>query len=150
MSELNAALLAEIWRATREQKRMEDPDLARFQKFMVLHEDMHPTWEALAADPATSLVVDGENLMLHVAMDAATEKALEEDQPAGLRQAFQMLTARGFDPGRAFHVLSQAMMHEFLVQAEQGKEMDPPAFLTRVFDYAKQAMEQGPQEQNPE
>jgi hypothetical protein len=144
VSELNAALLAEIWRNTRAEKRLDDPDLARFQKFMILHEDMHATWDALAADPSTSLLVEGENLMLHVAMDAATETALETDQPPGLRQAFQMLTARGFDPGRAFHVLSQAMMHEFIVQAEQGKELDPKQFLTRVFDYAKQAMEQGP------
>jgi hypothetical protein len=144
VSELNAALLAEIWRSTRAEKAVEDPDLARFQKFMVLHEDMHATWDALAADPATTLVVDGETLMLHVVMDAATEKALEADEPAGLRQAFQMLTARGFDPGRAFHVLSQAMMHEFILQAEQGRELEPKDFLARVFDYAKQAMEQGP------
>ena len=115
MNELTPAVLAKIWRNTKAEKRMEDPDLARFQKFMILHEDMHATWDALAADPATSLVVEGENLMLHVAMDAATETALETDQPPGLRQAFQMLTARGFDQGRAFHVLSQAMMHEFKI-----------------------------------
>ena len=144
MNELTPAVFAEIWRTTKAEKRMEDPDLARFQKFMVLHEDMHATWDALAADPTTSLVVEGENLMLHVVMDAATEKALEADQPPGLRQAFQMLTARGFDQGRAFHVLSQAMMHEFILQAEQGKELEPQAFLTRVLDYAKQAFEQGP------
>jgi hypothetical protein len=143
MNELTPAVFAEIWTATRAERRVENPDLARFQKFMVLHEDLHPLWDRLLEDPATSLEIEGENMMLHVAMDAATEAALEAGQPEGLRGLFQALTQAGFDEGRAFHVLSQAMMHEFVIQAEQGKEMSLDLFLNRATDYTGQAIRQG-------
>jgi hypothetical protein len=48
---------------------------------MILHEDMHEIWDRLVDDPRTSLEIDGENLLLHIAMDAATEKALESKRP---------------------------------------------------------------------
>ena len=140
MNELTPAVFVEIWTATKADRALEDPDLARFQKFMVLHEDLHPLWEKLVEDPATSLEVEGENMMLHVAMDAATEAALESGKPEGLRGLFQALTQAGFDEGRAFHVLSQAMMHEFILQAEQGKELGLDLFLNRATDYTGQAM----------
>ena len=137
---------------TKAEKKVEDPDLARMQKFMVMHEDLHGLWDKLAADPATTLEVDGENMMLHIAMDAATEGALEAGQPEGLRGLFQALTTAGFDPGQAFHVLQQAMMHEFLIAAEKGQEMSLDMFLNRATDYVGQAMRQGPgtSDENPE
>ena len=140
MEELTPAVFAEIWTATKAERALENPDLARFQKFMVLHEDLHPLWDKLVGDPATSLEVEGENMMLHIAMDAATEAALEAGQPEGLRGLFQGLAQAGFDEGRAFHVLSQAMMHEFIIQAEQGKELSLDLFLNRATDYTSQAM----------
>ena len=143
MNELTPTVFAEIWTATRADRQVENPDLARFQKFMVLHEDLHPLWDRLVQDASTSLEIEGENMMLHVAMDAATEAALEAGQPEGLRGLFQALTQAGFDEGRAFHVLSQAMMHEFVIQAEQGKEMSLDLFLNRATDYTGQAIRQG-------
>lgn len=142
MDELTPEVFVEIWKATKAQSPVMNPDLARFQKFMVLHEDLHPLWDRLVADPSTPLDVEGENMMLHVAMDAATEAALEAGQPEGLRGLFQGLTTAGFDEGRAFHVLSQAMMHEFVAAAEKGEEMTLPLFLNRATDYTGQAIRQ--------
>lgn len=143
MNELTPAVLAEIWTTTKADKAMEDPDLARMQKFMVMHEDLHELWEKLVADPSTSMMVDGENMMLHIAMDAATEGALEAGQPEGLRGLFQALTTAGFDPGQAFHVLQQAMTHEFLIAAEKGQELSLDLLLNRATDYTGQAIRQG-------
>ena len=42
----------------------------------------------------------------------------------------------------AFHVLSQAMQHEFLIAAEAGNELDLAAFYGRAEDYCRQATEQ--------
>jgi hypothetical protein len=149
MNELTPAVFAEIWTATKAERAVENPDLARFQKFMVLHEDLHGLWDQLVEDPSTSLEIEGENMMLHVAMDAATEAALESGTPAGLRGLFQALTQAGFDEGRAFHVLSQAMMHEFIVAAEKGEEMSLDLYLNRATDYTGQAMRQGSAEGAP-
>lgn len=143
MNELTPSTLIEIWTSTKAQKRMEDPDLARMQKFMVMHEDLHGLWDKLVEDPATSLMVEDENMMLHIAMDAATEGALEAGQPEGLRGLFQALTTAGFDPGQAFHVLQQAMTHEFLIAAEKGEELSLDMLLNRATDYTGQAMRQG-------
>jgi hypothetical protein len=143
---LTPSLLAELWRAAKKQQAPADEGLAAFQKFMILHEDMHEIWDRLVDDPATPLEIDGENLLVHIAMDAATEKALETNEPAGLPGVFALLVQGGFDQGRAFHVISQAMEHEFLTAASQDQEMTPDGFMTRAKEYAKQALEQaGPQ-----
>src|SRR6185295_2558600 len=85
---LTPRLLAELWKDAKSRKAPADEGLAAFQKFMVLHEDMHAVWDRLLEDPTTSLEIDGENLLLHIAMDAATEKALERNEPEGLPGVF--------------------------------------------------------------
>ncbi len=139
---LTPALLAELWRDVKAEKPAEDESLAAFQKFMLLHEDMHAIWDKLLEDPATSLEVEGENLLLHIAMDAASEKSLMKNEPMGIQSVFAALVAGGFDEGRAFHVVQQAMMHEFLTAASQSQEMSMEGFLTRARNYGKQAIEQ--------
>jgi hypothetical protein len=139
---LTPALLADLWVAARKREAPADEELAALQKFMVLHEDMHDTWDRLVDDPMTSLDVDGENLLLHIAMDAATEKALENNDPAGLPGVFALLVQGGFDQSRAFHVIAQAMEHEFLTAAAQEQEMTSDGFMSRAKEYAKQALEQ--------
>jgi len=139
---LTPSLLAELWKAARKREAPGDEELAAFQKFMILHEDMHEIWDRLVDDPRTSLEIDGENLLLHIAMDAATEKALESNDPAGLPGVFALLVQAGFDQSRAFHVIAQAMEHEFLTAAAQEQEMTSDGFMSRAKEYAKQALEQ--------
>lgn len=137
---LTPALLAGLWKDVKRDRIAEDESLAAFQKFMLLHEDMHPIWDRLLDDPQTPLDVEGENLMLHIAMDAATEKSLMKNEPMGIQAVFAALVAGGFDEGRAFHVVQQAMMHEFLTAASQGQEMSMDGFLSRAREYGRQAI----------
>jgi len=139
---LTPAVLAGLWKDAREKRIPSDEGLSAFQKFMILHEDMHAIWDRLLEDPSTSLEVDGENLLLHIAMDAATEKALEMNEPAGLPGIFALLVEGGFDQSRAFHVIAQAMEHEFLTAASQQQEMTMDGFMSRAKEYAQQALEQ--------
>lgn len=143
MSEdLTPQVLAELWGLYRKGGRPDDEELASFQKFMVMHENMHEHWDRLANDPNASLLVDGENLMLHIAMDVSTERSLQRNEPSGILGFFQALVSNGFNEGEAFHVLSQAMQHEFLASAEQGREMELNGFLTRAAEYCRQAIDQ--------
>lgn len=139
---LTPALMAELWRDVKQEKVSEEEAFAAFQKFMLLHEDMHPVWDRLLEDPNAPLEVDGENLMLHIAMDAASEKALMKNEPMGIQAVFAALVAGGFDEGRAFHVVQQAMMHEFLTSASQNQEMSMEGFLTRAREYGREAIRQ--------
>jgi len=141
---LTAALLAELWRDVKAEKPSEEETLAAFQKFMLLHEDMHAVWDRLLEDPATPLELEGENLLLHIAMDAASEKSLMKNEPMGIQAVFAALVAGGFDEGRAFHVVQQAMMHEFLTAASQNQEMSMEGFLERARAYGRQAIEEDP------
>jgi hypothetical protein len=141
MPEFNRETLVQLWTDAKAGRTPADPDLARAQKYMMMHDDMHEHFEAAERDPAAPLTVDGESLLVHVLMDAATEKALELDEPAGVRTLMQSLLTAGMDPGRAFHVLSQAMQHEMTVQLTAGRdELDPAAWLRRCIEYAQQAM----------
>jgi hypothetical protein len=136
MSELNAAIVADLWKKAKEDRTPKEPYLQAVLKFMLLHENFHPMWEKLAADPTISLVVDGENVVLHVAMDAAAENAILTDRPEGIRDLFENLQARGVEQGRAFHVISKAMMDEYLVAAEAGEPMDLVRLYARAKDYS--------------
>ena len=139
MPELTRDIFVQIWLAAKAQQRADDDGLARMQKFMVMHDDLHAHFDRIAADPAESVEVEGENLMLHIAMDAATEQSLEADDPSGVRLLMQNMLDQQFDPGHAFHVLSQAMTHEFLTATSEGKEMEKQRFLARAATYAEQA-----------
>ena len=119
-----------------------DADEALLQKYMLMHEDMHEHFERFAADPSDTMIVGRENLMLHIAMDAATERSLEKDEPSGVRMLMQQMLSSNFDPGVAFHVISQALMHETIVAGEAGKAFEPRQFLRRAADYAEQAQKQ--------
>jgi len=143
MPSLTAQVLADLWRAVKESRVPDDPDLAGFQKFMVLHGDMHDVWDRLIEDPETPLMLEGEDLLVHIAMDLSTERALEQNRPEGLRQIYASMITAGLDAGQAFHVLSQAMMHEFTGAAEQGQAMDLGAFMRRAVLYAGEALKEG-------
>jgi hypothetical protein len=143
MPELTRELFVDLWRMTKAQRQVDDADLRGMQKFMAMHEDMHAYFERIEADPSTPLEVEGENLMLHIAMDAATEKALEADEPLGIRSLMEVMLASNVDPGRAFHVISQAMMHSFVIAASEGREMDQFEFMARVQQYSAQVRMEG-------
>jgi len=138
MPELTREIFVELWRMAKAQQQAEDPELQGMQKFMMLHDDMHAYFERIEADPAAPLEVDGENLILHIAMDAATENALAADQPMGIRGQMEAMLAVNIDPGRAFHVISQAMTHCFVIAADEGREMEEVEFMARVQQYAAQ------------
>ncbi len=139
---LTPRVLSRLWTLAKAKKTPEEEGLAAFQKFMVMHKDMHEIWERLEKDPATSLDVEGENLLVHIAMDAATMRGLETNQPMGIANLYASLVKKGFEQGEAFHVLSQAMQHEFLSAASEGQEMEIPKFLDRATKYYTQAVEQ--------
>ena len=132
-------IFASLWTRAKRQETPDDPELARIQKYMVMHDDMHELFERFEADPTQPPIRDGENLMLHIIMDAAIEKALEWDQPPGIRKMLQGMLDGALDPAVAFHVLSQAMQHEFLAAAAKGMEMDQSDFMIRASQYANQA-----------
>ena len=141
-TEFTPQVMADLWKAARMKEVPSDESLAAFQRFMILHEDMHDYWDRLVENPAASLQVDDENLLLHIAMDAATEKALEKNEPAGLPGLYAMLVSGGFDESRAFHVIAQAMQHEFLTAVSQNQEMTLDGFMARAKEYCRQALEQ--------
>ena len=139
MTELNAAIVGDLWKKAKESKSPKDPFLQSVLRFMLLHENFHGMWEKLAADPTIPLVVDGENVVLHVAMDAAAENAIQTDRPEGIRELFDDLESRGVEKGRAFHVISKAMLDEYLVAGEGGEPMDLVRFYVRAKDYASRS-----------
>jgi hypothetical protein len=138
---LTSKVLAGLWTQAKAKQTPDDAGLAAFQKFMILHEEMHVHWEKLEKDPEEPLLVDGENLLVHIAMDASTMRALETNEPSGISPLYARLIQNGLEQGMAFHVLSQAMQHEFLASATEGHEMELPKFLARAAEYTKQAIE---------
>lgn len=139
MTELNAAVVGDLWKKAKENKTPKEPYLQSVLRFMLLHENFHEMWEKLAADPTIPLVVDGENVVLHVAMDAAAENAIQADRPEGIRDLFEDLQTRGVEKGRAFHVISKAMTDEYLVAGEAGEPLDLVRLYARAKDYAARA-----------
>jgi hypothetical protein len=145
MPELNRETFVQLWAAAKAGQTPDDEYAALLQKYMMMHEDLHQHFERIAGDPNVPLEVDGENLMLHIAMDAATEKSLATDTPAGIRDVMQDLINSQMDPGVAFHVLAQALTHETITHynASGGEtEMDPANYLNRARAYAVQAKAQ--------
>jgi len=142
MTELNAAVVGDLWKKAKENKTPKEPYLQSVLRFMFLHENFHAMWEKLATDPTIPLVVDGENVVLHVAMDAAAENAIQTDRPEGIRDVFEDLQSRGMEKGRAFHVISAAMRDEYLLAGEEGEPMDQVRIYARAKDYAARSLKE--------
>ena len=142
MTELNAAVVGDLWKKAKENKTPKEPYLQSVLRFMFLHENFHAMWEKLATDPTIPLVVDGENVVLHVAMDAAAENAIQTDRPEGIRDVFEDLQSRGMEKGRAFHVISAAMRDEYLLAGEAGEPMDQVRIYARAKDYAARSLKE--------
>jgi len=140
MTELNAAVVGDLWKKAKENKTPKEPFLQSVLRFMLLHENFHAMWEKLAADPTIPLVVDGENVVVHVAMDAAAENAIQTDRPEGIKELFEGLQTRGVEKERAFHVISSAMRDEYLVAGEAGEPMDHVRLYARAKDYAARSL----------
>ena len=143
-------IFASLWTKAKRQETPDDPELARIQKYMVMHDDMHEVFERFEQDQSQPPIKGGENLMLHIIMDSAIEKALEWDQPPGIRKMLQGMLDGALDPTVAFHVLSSAMQHEYLAAAAKGREMDQSDFMIRASQYAKQAFSEKQKEQPKE
>jgi hypothetical protein len=133
---LTPQTFASLWTQAKQGQAPDDPELARVQKYMLMHDDLHALFDAFERDPATPPVRGGENLMLHIIMDATIEKALEWDQPPGIRKMLQGMLDGALDPAVAFHVLSNAMQDEFLDAAAKGNAMNPSDFMIRASQYA--------------
>src|SRR4051794_11548979 len=61
MPQLDREIFVNLWKATKSQNPPDAPDLALFQKYMIMHEDMPPHFDRLEQDPSAPLDVDGEN-----------------------------------------------------------------------------------------
>lgn len=140
MPELTREAFVSLWKSAKSGVQSLDPDLALIQRFMLMHDEMHEVFDRCSADANASLEVDGENIMLRIAMDAAVHKSLEIDEPAGTRELMQAMLNAGLGPGRAFNVMSQAMMHAFLAAASQDRQMREHEYLDRARVYAQQAL----------
>jgi hypothetical protein len=139
MPELTREIFVNAWNDAKAGRQNADEGLARIQKFMMMHQDLHAHFDRIAGDPKEPVEVGGESLMLHLAMDAATEQSLEADDPVGIRQLMQNLLDQKFEAGEAFHVLSQAFTHEFLSAASKKMDLDRQQFLARATAYVEQA-----------
>lgn len=51
----------------------------------------------------------------------------------------QSMLDAGMNPGRAFNVMAQAMMHAFVIAASENRKMAEHEYLDRARNYAQQA-----------
>jgi hypothetical protein len=142
MPELNSDVLRNLWIMAKAGQKHEDPEYQRIQKYMVLHGDMHEIWDRLEADPSTSLVIDNHDVMLHIGMDAAAEKSIEQDEPKGMQQLFVVMRNAGIEETVAFHVISRSLYMEFLQAATLGKEVEMDKLYARAAELTREAVTQ--------
>jgi hypothetical protein len=98
----------------------------------------HPEYHAALADEAAALaavytVEDGRtNPFLHLAMHLTIEEQLSIDQPAGIRQAVELLTARLGDGHAAQHAVMDCLGEMVWASQRSGLPPDGQAYLEAV------------------
>lgn len=98
----------------------------------------HPEYHAELADEAAALaavytVEEGRtNPFLHLAMHLTIEEQLSIDQPAGIRQAVELLTARLGDAHAAQHAVMDCLGEMVWASQRSGLPPDGHAYLEAV------------------
>jgi hypothetical protein len=99
---------------------------------------LHPEYQALVADPEALerdwTPADGEtNPFLHMGMHLAVREQVATDRPAGIRSAFQRLTAKLGDPHTAEHQVFECLGRALWEAQRAGRPPDEQAYLECVL-----------------
>ncbi len=106
--------------------------------------EQHPEYHAELADEASALaleyrVEDGRvNPFLHLSMHLTISEQMSIDQPAGIRQAVQLLARRLGSLHEAQHVAMEALGEMVWASQRSGLPPDGEAYLERVRRAATQ------------
>ena len=100
--------------------------------------EQHPEYHAELADETSALalqyrVEDGQtNPFLHLSMHLSIAEQTSIDQPAGIRQAVQLLAGRLGSLHEAHHVAMEALGEMIWASQRSGLPPDGHAYLERV------------------
>ncbi len=98
----------------------------------------HPEYHAELADEATALatvyaVEDGRtNPFLHLSMHLSIHEQVAIDQPAGIRQAVELLAARRHSLHAAHHEVMDCLGEMIWASQRSGLPPDGPAYIDAV------------------
>ncbi len=104
--------------------------------------DEHPEYHATLADVDAALrdmsTVDpnGENPFLHLSMHLSISEQCSIDQPRGIRQAVELLTARRNDLHAAHHEVMECLGRMVFESQRSGRMPDGQAYIDCVQRHA--------------
>lgn len=98
----------------------------------------HPEWHADLADAEAAVTRDygsgneGSNPFLHLSMHLSISEQCSIDQPAGIRQAVELLAARCGDLHEAHHAVMACLGHMLADAQQRGGAPDGEAYIDCV------------------
>jgi hypothetical protein len=99
---------------------------------------LHPEYHATLADLDQALADMGnpktgqENPFLHLSMHLSISEQCSIDQPRGIRQAVELLTARLDDLHEAHHQVMECLGQMLFESQRSGRPPDPVAYIAAV------------------
>ena len=106
--------------------------------------DEHPEYHTALADVDTALAAMGQpdadktNPFLHLSMHLSISEQCSIDQPPGIRQAVELLTARRGDLHAAHHEVMECLGRMIWESQRSGRPPDGQAYIERVRQRATQ------------
>ena len=106
---------------------------------------LHPEYHATLADLEQALADMGhpksgqENPFLHLSMHLSISEQCSIDQPRGIRQAVELLTARLDDLHAAHHQVMESLGQMLYESQRSGRPPDPNTYIQAVQKRATQA-----------
>lgn len=106
---------------------------------------LHPEYHATLADLDQALADMGnpksgqQNPFLHLSMHLSISEQCSIDQPRGIRQAVELLTARLDDLHTAHHQVMESLGQMLYESQRSGRPPDPNAYIHAVQKKATQA-----------
>ena len=100
--------------------------------------DEHPEYHEALADVDAALAAMGqqnagaENPFLHLSMHLSISEQCSIDQPAGIRQAVELLTARRGDLHHAHHEVMECLGRMIWESQRNGRPPDGNAYIDEV------------------
>ena len=142
LQELTCQWTAEVWKAHRAGHALEGEALDT-AICMEKHPEWWHVWDSLPTAQDTGILVEGPdgnpcNPLLHLTVDAAVKRQLDQEDPKEIRQIYNWMTAVGVEDLEAMHVIGRALSGELWEILKYGRTYDEARYLSFARRYAQE------------
>ena len=132
LKEISRAQLHDIWLKAKAAEPFDSDEESRIAKILLEHIEYRHIWERLDEAKDDEVVENGVHTILHVAMHAAIENQMSQDNTPEVQKAIEGLLKRGATRHEAIHAIAYEFNMELYKTLKSSRPFNNIAYKHRL------------------